>query len=163
MIVADTSALVSLATAGVECHLLEAFDVHTTAAAVQELEDTAEYDDHGDAADAVLNDRDLLTVHDVDGLEIESTRIDHGEASCVALTQEHDADFLLTDDYRALPELQPLADARVATSPILLKALVERGVLGRSDALDRLDEMAEHRSWLGTPIYRRARQLFHGE
>ncbi|MFB6143236.1 MAG: hypothetical protein ABEJ30_07840, partial [Halorientalis sp.] len=71
-----------------------------------------------------------------------------------------DAAFLLTDDLRALPELQRLVDARVALSPIVLRALVERGVLERKAALEKLEQLGGHRGWLGAPIYRRARTLF---
>lgn len=68
--------------------------------------------------------------------------------------------FLLTDDLRALPELKVSTDAQVALSPIVLRALVERGVLGSDDARNRLDRLAASRGWLGAPIYRRARRLF---
>jgi hypothetical protein len=56
--------------------------------------------------------------------------------------------------------LQQLTDAQVAISPIVLKALVNRGVLEREEALQRLEQLAETRDWLGAPIYRRAKQLF---
>ncbi|MFB6197135.1 MAG: hypothetical protein ABEI52_02545, partial [Halobacteriaceae archaeon] len=71
-----------------------------------------------------------------------------------------DADFLITDDLRALPELQTVASSKVAISPIVLKALVQRDVLTQEEALEKLDELAEQRDWLGTPIYRRAKNLF---
>lgn len=164
MIVADTSALVSLATASDEDVLFEEFDVHTTAAAIEELEDTAAYDDaSGDAARSVLDERDRLSVHAVETPAIDSSRIDPGEASCIALVRNRDADFLLTDDHRALPELRALVDAQIATSPIVLKALVERDALAREAAVNRLEEMADDRSWLETPIYRDARRLFRQE
>lgn len=66
----------------------------------------------------------------------------------------------MTDDLRALPELQSLVDARVAISPIVLRALVERTVLDEAAALNRLETVAESRDWLEAPIYRRARSLF---
>lgn len=51
MIVADTSALISLATAGVLDIVLAEFDVHTTDTVIEELEDTARFDDaHGAGA-----------------------------------------------------------------------------------------------------------------
>ncbi|MFB6299797.1 MAG: hypothetical protein ABEH65_06000 [Halobacteriales archaeon] len=160
MIVADTSALISLATADIFDIVLVEFDVHTTDTVIEELEDTASFDDvHGAGAQQALNRQDQLTVHTVEE-GFTSSRVDTGEGSCCALADDIDAVFLITDDLRALPELQRLTDANVAISPIVLKALVTRGVLDRDDALARLERLAGTRDWLGAPIYRRARRLF---
>lgn len=161
MIVADTSALISLATIDTLDLFLEEFDVHTTETVVQELKETQSYDDHhGEAAETVINHLDRMTAHQIDNGEFHSSRIDIGEGSCALLTRKLDTDFLITDDLRALPELQTVADAKVAISPIVLKALVQRDVLDREDALSMVEELAENRDWLGASIYRRARQLF---
>ena len=161
MIVADTSALVSLATAETLELVLAEFDVHTTQTVVDELSETAEYDDaHGSAAQAALNMQDRITIHTISGEVVTSSRIDAGEGSCCTLAANSDADFVLTDDLRALPELQQVTEAKVAISPIVLQALVKRDVLDRADAIERLEHLAETRDWLGAPIYRRARQLF---
>ncbi|WP_255197765.1 hypothetical protein [Halorarius litoreus] len=160
MIVADTSALISLASIDLLDIFLTEFNVHTTEVVVNELEDTAGYDDrHGDAAQIVLDNLDRIPTHQPKG-EFESSRVDHGEGSCAVLTKELDADFLITDDLRALPELQTVADSKVAISPIVLKALVQRDVLEQADAVEKLDELAKQRDWLGAPIYRRAKRLF---
>ncbi len=161
MLVADTSALVSLATADCLGLLLDEFEVRTTATVPEELERTAAYDDpHGVAATRVLEHRDRFTIHAVEDAMPETSRIDRGEGSCVVLANGESADFLLTDDLRALPELQELVDARVAISPIVLRALVNRGVLERDEARRRLEVLADARDWLGAPIYRRAKRLF---
>lgn len=89
-----------------------------------------------------------------------SSRVDTGEGSCALLTKELDIEFLITDDLRAVPELQTVADAKVAISPIVLKALVQRDELEQEEALEKLDELAEQRNWLGAPIYRKAKNLF---
>lgn len=163
MIVADTSALVSVDSVDLLATTLDEFEVHTTEAVLVELEETAAYDDpHGTAAGRVLELTDGLDVHEIGDTDLRSSRIDEGEATCLALERELDADFLLTDDLRALPELQSLADARVAISPILLRALVERGVLADAEARERLDRLARTRDWLGAPIIRRALDLFDG-
>lgn len=160
MIVVDTSALVSIASIDLLDTVLTTFDVNTTRTVVDELEDTAEYDDrHGDAACSVLMRREELTVHQPDGDPVQSSRIDPGEGSCARLTGEIDAAFLITDDLRALPELQTVADADVAISPIVLRALVNKGVLSREEAMEKLDRLAVQRDWLGAPIYRRAERL----
>lgn len=160
MLVADTSALVSVATTDLLDIVLSEFDVHTTERVVAELDETAGYDDaHGTAASAVLDRHDELTVHKV-GEPIESARIDVGEGSCAVLANDLDVPFLLTDDLRALPELESATTVQVAISPLLFRALVKRNVLTDGEARDSLGTRAETRDWLGTPIYRRARRLF---
>jgi len=160
MIVADTSALISLTSIELLDTVFTKYDVHATEHVVEELEDTSEYDDsHGKAAKTVLDSLGRISIHKVEG-EFTSSRIDTGEGSCALLTRELGAEFLLTDDLRALPELQTVADAQVAISPIVLKALVKRNVLDQEEALEKLDELAENRDWLGAPIYWRAQTLF---
>lgn len=160
MIAADTSALISLTSIDLLDTFQTEFDVHTTELVVEELEETSEYDDrHGNAAETVFDNLDRITTHQIQG-EFTSSRVDPGEGNCALLTKENDADFLITDDLRALPELQTVADAKVAISPIVLKALVQRDVLTREEALETLNELAEQRDWLGAPIYRRAKNLF---
>ena len=160
MIAADTSALISLATVDLLDTLFTEYTVHTTETVIGELQDTSKYQDiHGEASETVLNRLDRITVHQVKG-GFESSRVDQGEGTCALLTKEIDTEFLITDDLRALPELQTVADAKVTTSPIVLKALVQRDVLERGEGLTKLDELAEQRDWLGAPIYRRARDLF---
>lgn len=164
MIIADTSALISLATADTLQLVHEQFDIHTTETVLEELENTAEYNDsHGNAAQKALHQREKLTVHSTEDPEIESSRVDDGEATCTALAQKQEADFLITDDLRAFPEIQALTDSRVAISPIVLKALVKRDVLTHREAETRLNSIAETRDWLGAPIYRRAQKLFNNK
>lgn len=131
--------------------------MHTTDTVTEELEDTADYDDsHGEAATKLPDQHDRLTVHTVEEDVPETSRIDHGEGSCVVLADQRSADFVVTDDLRALPELQQLTGVRIAISPIVLKALVNRDVLEREEAVRRLEHLAETRDWLGAPIYHRA-------
>lgn len=164
MIVVDTSALISLAIADSLDTTLSEFDVHTTTTVVEELEETADFDDsHGQGAQTALSCIDEMNVHEVAAPGLQSSRIDRGEASCLALSKERAAEFLLTDDLRALPELQALTDAEVALSPIVLRALVTRDALTATEALNRLEQLASTRDWLGAPIYRRAQELFDDE
>ncbi|MFB6353775.1 MAG: hypothetical protein ABEJ92_06785 [Halobacteriales archaeon] len=161
MIVADTSALISIATIDTLELFLAEFDVQTTKTVVQELEETSGYDDrHGHAAETVLKNLDRISVHRTSNEAFRSSRVDKGEGSCAVLTNDLKADFLITDDLRALPELQEVVNARVAISPIVLKALVKRDVLEPEEARNRLAKVAETRDWLGGPIYRRAQALF---
>lgn len=160
-VVVDTSAFISLAVGDVLDQTLTAFDVVTTHTVIEELEATAEYDDrHGTAATTVLQQTDALTVHDAAGASFETSRVDAGEASCVVAVRQRDAAFLVTDDYRALPELQELVDAEVAVSPIVLRALVKRDALSSEHAETAFEAIAVGRDWLDAPIYRYARRLF---
>ena len=83
MIVADTSALITLVSANILTVVLEEFDVHTSGTVVQELEDTTKYDNiPGEAAEQVLQHRSRFTVHGAKQAEFQSSRIDKGEC-CV--------------------------------------------------------------------------------
>jgi predicted nucleic acid-binding protein len=161
MIVVDTSAFVSLGVGDVLCSIAREFDLGTTKTIVAELEETAEYEDrHGSAAGVALDLVSEMVVVDSTDESLVTSRIDAGEASCVAATREHGAAFLVTDDFRALPELQTLVDADVTLSPILLRASVGREVLTEAEARTALQTIADERDWLGAPIYRYARRLF---
>lgn len=156
----DTSALISLATVNILNTFLQEFEIHITEEVVEELEETSGYDDiHGKAARNVLENLEKMTIHEVKG-KLESSRIDKGEGSCALLTRKLDAKFLITDDMEALPELKEITDSKVAISPIVLKSLVKRDSLEREEALEKLKELGEQRSWLEAPIFRRAQELF---
>ncbi|MDZ5811480.1 hypothetical protein U4E84_08990 [Halorubrum sp. AD140] len=155
------SALISLAVGDVIDQTLAAFDIVTTPTVIEELEETAEYNDrHGTTATTVLRQTDALTVQEADGASFVTSRVDAGEASCVAVARDVDAAFLVTDDYRALPELQGLVGAEVAVSPIVHRALVKRDALSSEDAETAFETIAAGRDWLDAPIYRYARRLF---
>lgn len=161
MIVVDTSALITIASINLLDHLLSEYDVHTTETVIEELEKTAEYDDvHGQAAQDVLDQVERIEVHNIDESSFQSSRIDKGEGTTASLANETQADFLITDDLRALPELQTVTHSNVVISPILLKALVKRDIFGQEEALEKLEEAAENRDWLESPIYRKAKNFF---
>jgi len=163
MLVVDTSAFVSLALGDVLGLVTAEYEVVTTKTVRDELRETAGYDDrHGDAAGRALDltdDIDVLAVAD-ESDRVVTSRIDEGEASCVVAARETDAKFLITDDYRALPELRTAVDPRVALSPILLRALVKRDALSESEARTAFETISEERDWLEAPIHRYARELF---
>ncbi len=161
MIVVDTSALITIASINLLDDVLAEYDIYTTETVIQELEETAEYEDiHGEAAQDVLDRVDRIEVYNTSESEFWSSRIDEGEGTTVTLANETQADFLITDDLRALPELQTVAESKVVISPILLKALVKRDVLEQAEALRKLEEAAENRDWLESPIYEKAKNLF---
>ena len=163
MLVVDTSAFVSLGVGEVLDAVIDEYELITTETVRDELRETAGYDDrHGNAAGKALKRTGDIDVVDVDdgSDHVITSRIDEGEASCVAAVRETGAAFLITDDYRALPELQAAVDSRVALSPILLRALVKRDALGEAEARTAFETISEGRDWLEAPIHRYARELF---
>lgn len=163
MLVVDTSAFISLSVGEVFEAFVAEFDVATTETVLEELHSTAAYDDrHGQAANSVLTMVADFTVVSVAGEDFVTSRIDDGEASCVAAVRQEDATFLITDDYRALPEFREVVSTEVVLSPVVLRALVKRGALSEADARAAFETMADGRDWLGAPIYRYAQQLFDG-
>ena len=161
MIIVDTSALITIASINLLDPVLTEYDVHTTETVIEELNETAEYEDvHGEAAQTVLDQVDRIEVHKTNTQQFQSSRIDDGEGSTVTLAKNRQAEFLITDDLRALPELQAVADSTVVVSPILLKALVKQDILEQEDAMEKLEEAAENRDWLESPIYKKTKNLF---
>lgn len=92
-----------------------------------------------------------------------TSRIDTGEASCLEIIDGGGCDYLLTDDFRALGEIEKQIGDVVVLSPIILKVLVTRGIIGKSEAFAKLGEIARKRDWLGRPIYRHAMKYFDEE
>ncbi|MFC7131463.1 hypothetical protein [Haloferax chudinovii] len=109
MLVVDTRAFISLSIGEILETFVVEFDVATTETVLEELQETAEYNDHhGKDANDVLDTVGSFTVVAVAGGEFVTSRIDDGEASCIAAVREMDATFLITDDHRALLELREL-------------------------------------------------------
>jgi predicted nucleic acid-binding protein len=161
MIILDTSAFISLSMADLMERVVEDYSVHTTQEVISELEQTAREEDRvSDAASQVLSCRESIEVHSQSFERFETSRLDSGEASCVALTREVDADFMLTDDLRAMAEIKKLSTLEVAISPFMIVAMAKNDVLSREEALEKIEKLAENRDWLGTPIYQRAKKQF---
>ena len=161
MLVMDTSAFLSLASIKTLDTVLEEYSVYSTEKVFQELEEIAEYDDlHAEAAQRVIELSSRFEIRNVEKGNFESSRIDEGEYSCVKLANRLETEFILTDDFRALPELKCLSNCRVAISPVMLKALVKKDKITERKAKEKLDDLAENRNWIGSPIYRHAKSLF---
>jgi predicted nucleic acid-binding protein len=160
--VADTSALVSLASVSLLPLVLSEFDVVVTDIVIGELKAMSTFDDaHGRAATEVLAKIDSIEVVNAsDYQRFMTSRIDSGEASCLEIIDGGKCDYLLTDDFRALGEIEKQIGDAVVLSPIILKVLVMRGTIGKSEALAKLGEIARKRDWLGRPIYRYAMRYF---
>lgn len=161
-IVADTSALVSLGTvADSEPNpldlLLDSHDVLLPEQVVDELAETASYDDiSGTAARAVQDRRSAFEVRPVD-LD-ETFPLDDGENAAVTLANERNAVQLLCDEFNQLALVHAsLADTRLVTTPILLAAFVRNGVLSPDTGEEFLAEMSDARSWSSNAYVARAK------
>ncbi len=162
MLVLDTSAFISLGICDCVEILLDEFDLHTSDAIINELEELSGYDDlEADVAERWLEKKDRLNVQQVgEAGEFDHGKIDKGEGSCAVLARKTDAEFLITDDVRALPLLKNIASTEVVISPIVLKALVKRDRLSNDEAKNKLDKLIRDRDWFETPIYKMSLELF---
>ncbi|QSW98303.1 hypothetical protein [Haloterrigena alkaliphila] len=152
LLVADTSALVSLGT--VATHektplsiLLDTHLVCIPEQVVSELQKTAPYEDRsGNAAQAVLDRRSEFSVRAAK-LE-EDLPLDDGENAAVSLANDLDATQFLCDEFNQLALIHAsLADTRLVTTPSLLTALVRNEHLAPVDAEELLSKISEARSW----------------
>jgi hypothetical protein len=161
-LVADASALVSLGTvAGNEPDPLSIcladYDAVVPTAVIQELQETASYEDaHGRAATAVLEQTETL--------ETRSVSLDSGfplgENAAVTLPNDIDAALLLCDEFTHLGLIHPsLADTRLVTTPTLLSVFVRTERLSVEKARTPLDEISERRSWTANSYVQRARSV----
>lgn len=169
LLVADTSAVVSLGTAD-EAGTVDPLDALCTEHQLvipervqAELAETASYDDiHATAAQAVLDQ--IADGH----IEVQRSRLDdafpldNGENAAVALANDIGAAIMLCDEFDQLGLIHAsLTGPRLATTPSLLSRFVIDGVLHPSDAVDCLDAIATARSWDANRYVQRARDTLH--
>lgn len=152
LVIADTSALVSLGTVADHEHspldiLLAQHEVVLPEQVVSELRETAAHDDRSGAAAAAVLDR--LESCTVQGTALEAEfPLDDGENAAVTLANELGATQLLCDEFNRLALIHAsLADTRLVTTPTLLIAFVRNGELDGSAAAGLLSEIREARSW----------------
>lgn len=162
LIVADTSALVSLGVvADTEPNpldlLLDTHNILLPEQIVEELTETASYDDaSGMAAQAVLDRQDAFEIRPVELDEM--FPLDDGENAAVTLANDVDAAQLLCDEFNRLALIHAsLADTRLVTTPIVLTALVRNNVLSPDDAEEYLADMSDARSWSASSYVARAK------
>lgn len=161
-IVADTSALVSLGTVADATTnpldiLLKSHELLLPEQVLEELAETASYDDaSGVAAQAVLDRKNVFEVRPV---ELDETfPLDDGENAAVTLANEVNASQLLCDEFNRLALIHAsLVDTRLVTTPILLTALVRNGVLSPNSADQFLEKMSDARSWSANTYVARAK------
>jgi predicted nucleic acid-binding protein len=163
-LVADTSGLVSLGIAAGDdpdplSVCVDRYEVVVPARVVEELRETASYDNaHGRAATAVLDRTESISTRSV-ALDTDFP-LDDGENAAVALANDLDAALLLCDEFNRLGLVHAsLADTRLVTTPTLLSVLVRTEALAAVEATAILDAIGDARSWDANSYVERARSL----
>ena len=163
LIVADTSALVSLGTVAddspnpLDLLLLDSHTIVVPEQVVTELTEAASYDDaSGEAAQTVLDRRSSFEVRPV---ELDETfPLDDGENAAVTLANEVEAVQLLCDEFNRLALVHAsLAETRLVTTPTLLTALVRNETISPDADDELLAEMSDARSWSSNSYVERAK------
>lgn len=164
VLAADTSGLVSLATAAGQdpdplTLCLDTYEVLVPEAVVDELQETASHEDsHGHAARSVLDRTDEMTAQSV-SLD-EEFPLDDGENAAVTLANDGGAELFLCDEFNRLGLIHAsLTGSRLVTTPTLLVVFVRKGELAREEALVLFDVISQHRSWEENSYVERARSL----
>lgn len=152
LLVADTSALVSLGTAAEESpspltFLLDEYTVLIPHEVEDELATTAAYNDTaGDAAQAVLTCRNRFTMV---AASLDPTfPLDVGENAAIALANDQEAGLFFCDEFNEIGIVHAsLTDTRLVTTPSLLRAFAKWVVCTAAEAETILDTISTARSW----------------
>ncbi len=178
-VVADTSALVSLAVARADAsvdteilpdplgYLLTACDVFVPPEVLVELRDITQYQDiHAAAATNVLAARDHYTV--VEPYEREDTvdsrptfGLNDGETDGIVLANALDVDGFLTDEFGGtnFPLIHAvLRGPKIVPTPRLICDYARNGHMRSADARTLLAVIGSHRSWGNNPYVTQLRQ-----
>lgn len=171
-VVADTSALVSLAVPGADPeydtnidpdplqYLLTSCDVTIPLEVVAELQNMTQYQDiHGAAATNVLAARNHYTVADPynedDPLESRPTfGLDAGETDGIVLANALEVDGYLTDEFGGtnFPLIHAvLQGPRIVPTPRLICDYARNGHMTHNEARELLTSISPHRSWEDSP------------
>lgn len=156
--VIDTCALVSLQFSEYFDDVINLGEWHTTQLVVDELQSMNEYDDDdaNAAEDALIatNKEQKIDIHEIDDPGFQSSKIDPGEGSCIKLSNDHDVDYLVTDDHEGLAPIkyQTTSSVEVIHSPILFRALVKNGIMTEPESMAQTVKVAHYRSWISNPL-----------
>jgi len=162
ILVADTSALLSLSIGAILERALQIVNIYVPHEVVSELESHSRLSQHAaDVLRLVRSGRiNSLTVENTVRAELlaaENPQIDSGEAEAIVLAEERDIDLIITDDFVAFPQMRKVTQARVHLSPYVIAALVVTGKLELEEAETCFDKIARHRGWLDAALYKHAR------
>jgi len=152
LILADTSALVSLEIKHLVALSSKVIQFYISDMVRLELKEIAEFDDvHGRSARDVLRlvDSGLIAVRCVSARKEYIENIDVGEAEILTLAESGGYDYMITDDVRALPYIKSITKVKVLTSAFVIRLLYDLKLLSHDEALKSIREISESRDWYG--------------
>jgi hypothetical protein len=175
-VVADTSALVSLAVPSADAtydlsenpdpleYFLTSCSVSVPEEVIAELEDIAQYTDvHAVAAGNVLSASEFYAVEDPYSLEgVLGERptfgLDDGETDGIVLANVLSVDAFLTDEFGSndFALIHAALDGpRLVPSPRLIRDYASAGHMSAEEAKELIQWIGTHRSWEGNPYVER--------
>ena len=166
IIIADTSALISLGVGDILSKSLEISKILIPQKVFDELNEISKFDDiHGNAAKETIRYISNGKIEVIEVKQVEKTeelvsgysRINEGEAEALILAQEKSIQILLTDDFRSLPDLKNVSeDVEIHLSIYLLARLVLENQITTAEARDALNRISKGRTWESAAIYQLA-------
>ncbi len=149
----DTCSLIALHYSGYFEDAVKTVDIVITRKIYSELEEMGKFsDDDSSAALEVLKFIPKVTI-------LETQPKSTGEEELVEAAIEHECDFIVSDDIRAISKLRK-ADVPVIFSTHLLYYIYRAGVISKRDGLIALEKMRSKRTWKENLIYIAGIQLF---
>jgi len=133
-----------------------------------ELQSAANFTDvHGQAANEALrligegkiHVLSIVPIAEVEALCHQNRRIDRGEAATILLAEQEGIDTILSDDFKAFPQMSNITQNQILLSVYALARLVEENYTTLKDAEICLNTIAAHRNWIGRAIFDYAKKL----
>jgi len=164
-IAVDTAALISLVHGDILDLVLSQFKVIVSNIIIEELKRVMKFKDpDGRAAKKILSKKNELEIQEVTKNELDkflSARVDPGEASCIMIAKKRDVKVLISDDFKAMAELEYYSkkyNFKVGLCSALIKTLMLRKKLKKGEAIKIFERIGNRRNWIGRPIYEYGKQ-----
>lgn len=149
VVVADTSALLSLELSGLADICKKYFKILIGERIADELRVISLTDDDlGMAAKNILKEADVIPVN---------RKFDKGEDEALELLSELKADILITDDIDFVKK--HISNEKINFSVILFAILLQRKIITKDDFTDAINNLFEKREWNENLIYLVAKNI----
>jgi len=168
MVIADTSSLISLGTGNILAKALSVVEIYLPEEVKTELQSVAEFTDvHGQAANEALHliaqgkiiVLSIASVTKVDEVCRKNRLIDKGEAAAILLAEQEGIDIIMSDDFKALPQMSKVTSKQIYLSVYVLARLVAEDLIDLEEAETCFNTIAAHRNWIGRSIFNHAKKL----
>ena len=167
-VIADTSSLISLGTGSILEKALTVVQIYIPEEVKTELQSVAAFIDiHGQAANEALRliaqgkiiVLSIASVAKVDEVCRKNRRIDKGEAAAILLAEQEGIDNILSDDFKAFPQMSKITSKQIYLSVYVLARLVAENLIKLEEAEICLNTIAVDRNWVGRAIFNHAKKL----